>query len=292
MLGAMDVPIGGTAAWLVLGAVLGVLLAAAVVTAVLAARRRPAPPSADAVPAAPRVDDLADFLEHPPGTRPEQPGTQGWATLAAPPPPPRPAPAPAPAPDRHGLRPLAVLTLVALVLVGLAAAVAAGSRAQDRSDVGRPSASAPASAPPAGDTEGRLTGGGLVLEQRAVGITVAYPELTLSTSGQEGRLELRLPTWNCLAARAPADPAAAGCVPSLVEHSVLTSPDLVVERDGNRLRVHGPAATEVRPAGTAPEPTGRVYDVELALTDVDGETSGDVRIGTGSAPVTGELSAG
>ncbi|WP_147251507.1 hypothetical protein [Blastococcus sp. TBT05-19] len=285
----MDVPIAGSAAWLVLGTVLGVLLAAAVVAAVLAARRRPPPPPAD-TPAGPRVDDLADFLEHPPGTRPAEPATGSWAALAPPPPPP--APGPARTADERGLRPLAVLALAALVLVGLAAAVAVGSRAPDRDTAARPSASEPAPTPPAGGTEGRLTGGGLVLEQRAVGITVTYPELRLATDGGTGRLELRLPTWNCLAAAPPEDPGAAGCVPSLVEHAELTSPELVVERDGDRLLVRGPAATELRPAGTAPEPTGRVYDVELALTDVDGEASGQVRIGTGTAPVSGELSAG
>ncbi|WP_104524678.1 hypothetical protein [Blastococcus atacamensis] len=286
----MDVPIAGSAAWLVLGAVLGVLLAAAVGTAVLAARRRSAPPTADAVPADPRVDDLADFLEHPPGTRPGQPAAGGWVSLSAPPSRPEPGPVPAPRDDSSALRSLAALTLVALLLVGLAAAVAAGSRGQDHSDAGRSSASA--SARPDDGTEGRLTGGGLVLEQRAVGITVTYPELRLSTDGPAGRLELRLPTWNCLAARAPADPAAAGCAPSLVEHAVLSSPELVVEQDEDRLLLHGPAATEVRPAGSAPEPTGRVYDVELTLTPVDGVASGEVRIGTGSAPVTGELSPG
>ncbi|MCA0146248.1 hypothetical protein [Blastococcus sp. LR1] len=284
----MDVLAAGSAAELVLGTVLGVLLAVAAGAAFLRARR-PGPPRAPEPTTPPRVDDLADFLEHPPGTRPGEPTAQGWVSLAAPPPPPEPAPAPAPSVDS---RPLVVLCLLALALVGVAAAVAVGSRDPEPPvEAARPSASEPASdpAPPPEGTTGRLTAGGLVLEQRAVGITVAYPELTLTTDGSGSRLELRLPTWNCLAARAPEDPEAAGCAPSLVEHAELESPELVVERDGDGLLLRGPAATEVRPAGSAPEPTGRVYDLELNLLSADGTAVGEVRMGAGTAPVSGEL---
>jgi hypothetical protein len=282
----MDVLAAGSAAELVLGAVLGVLLALAAGAAFLGARR-PASPRAPEPTAAPRVDDLADFLEHPPGTRPAQPTPQGWVSLAAPPPPPAPAPPVAAVVSR----PLAVLCLLALAAVGVAAAVAlAGSDPGPDAGAAHPSASEPA--PPPAGTGGLLIAGGLVLEQRAVGITVGYPELTLDTDGAGGRLELRLPTWNCLAARAPEDPEAAGCAPSLVEHAVLESPELVVVRDGNGLLLRGLAATEVRPAGSAPEPTGRVYELELSVASTDGTTDGEVRIGSGIAPVTGELSGG
>ncbi|WP_135143670.1 hypothetical protein [Blastococcus sp. TF02A-35] len=284
----MDAPVAGTAAWLVLGAVLGLLLAAAVAAWVLGARRRRAPGPGGQVGPEQRVDDLADFLEHPPGTRSEPAAPTGWAALSAPPPP---APAAPRAAADPGYRPVAVLALVALALVGCAAAVAAAARALERADAGRPAASGPAPSPSPPGLAGRLTAAGLVLEQRAVGITAAYPELELSSTGDGGtRLELRLPTWNCLAAEPPADPAAAGCVPSLVEHAELSSPGLTVQRDGDRMVLRGPAATELRPSGSAPEPTGRVYDLTLSVVADGGRAAGELRVGSGTATVTGGLS--
>ncbi|NEK85375.1 hypothetical protein GCU60_06305 [Blastococcus saxobsidens] len=286
----MDVP--AATAWLVLGAVLGALLVAAVVAGVLAARRRPAPPPAEAHQATPQVDDLADFLEHPPGTRAEPPAPTGWATLAAP----LPAPAPPPPADRsgRGSLPLAALCVAALALVGVAAAVAAATDDADSAAPAAPPTPGPGAEPadPA-RLEGRLGAGGMVLEQRVVGVTATYPEIRLRDDDGTTHLELRLPTWNCLRAEAPEDPAAAGCVPSLVEHVELSSPELAVERDGDRIRLSGRAAAELRPAGAPPEPSGHTYEFEVTVAPGDAAErplTGEVRIGARTAPLVAELS--
>ena len=292
MLDVMDLP--PAAAWLVLGGVLGALLVVAVVAGFLAARRRRSLPRDAAPGVAPRVDDLADFLEHPPGTRPGHPAAAGWVALTGPAPTPATTPPPG-ADGRDHLR-LAVLAVVALALVGTAAAVAtAVGREEPRAAPSRPTAAGDAGPDP-GRTEGRLTSAGLVLQRRAVGVTAAYPEVRLSTDGDTARVELRLPTWNCLRTEAPDDPVAAGCVRSIVEHAELGSPDLAVERDGDRLRVHGRVTTSVHSAGSAPEPTGRSYDVELTVApgragEGDASTAvGAVWIGTATAPLVEELS--
>ncbi|RZU33014.1 hypothetical protein BKA19_2729 [Blastococcus saxobsidens] len=286
----MLVGMDASAAWLVLGTVLGVLLSATVVAGVLAYRWAVPPAAPEPGAAAPRVDDLADFLEHPPGTRTEPPAPADWAMLAAPPPAPA-APPPATADGRgRTYLQLAALSLTALTLVGVAAAVAAAT--------GTGGAASPAPAGPGADPdtpalEGELRAAGIVLEQRAVGVTATYPEIRLRDDGGSTHLELRLPTWNCFTASAPADPAAAGCVRSVVEHAELSTPELVVEREGERLRLHGRAATELRPFGTPPEPSGHAYEFEVTVTprnDAGGPVTGEVRIGTNTAPLVQELS--
>jgi hypothetical protein len=117
-----------------------------------------------------------------------------------------------------------------------------------------------------GDTSARLAFGGLVLERQAVGVTVTYPGIGLSTHGDQSLVHLRLPTFNCLAADAPADPAEAGCVPSVTEFADLPTPALRMSRDGNRLTFSGRVPTYTRPDGTAPVYTGRVYDLTLTVT--------------------------
>ncbi|MGY2084948.1 hypothetical protein [Blastococcus sp. SYSU DS0539] len=280
------------AAWLVLGVVLGVLAVGAVVAGVAAARRRGAG-TRERAPAArdEPVDDLADFLAHPPGTRPEPPAPAGWATLAPAPPS---APAPPVVEHRLGHLPAAALCVAALVLVGTAAAVVAGTD--------RPPAAAPATTPPRtsglppGDDGGTgavavdLAFGGLVLEPRAVGITAAYPEVAGTAGDDAARMALRLPTWNCLTAEPPPDPVAAGCVATPVEHGTLGPADLRIARDGDRLTLRGRVATATHPAGSAPRPTGRVYDVELTVAP-GGEAGPDgvrpaaawLRLGAGTA---------
>ena len=289
----MLVGMNTSAAWLVLGTVLGVLLLAAAVAGVPTSRRRAARPAApEPRGSGPRVDDLADFLEHPPGTRAEQRAPTGWATLA-PPPPAHTAPGSTPAdhPGRTHL-PLAALCLAALTVVGVAAAVAAGTGTEEAN---RTAAATPEPTvdPDTPGLEGVLRAGGLVLEQRVVGVTAAYPEIRLREDGGTTHLELRLPTWNCLSATAPDDPAAAGCVRSLVEHAELSTPELLVEREGRRLRLHGRAGTELRPSGTPPVPSGHAYEFELIVTpgnDAGRPVTGEVRIGTNSAPLVEELS--
>ncbi|MGY2067520.1 hypothetical protein [Blastococcus sp. SYSU DS0619] len=290
----MDVPTA--AAWLVVGVVLGGLVVGAVVAAVTAARRRG--DGTDGTRGRPagarteRVDDLADFLAHPPGTRPERPTPVGWAALAPAPPA---ASAPHDRPRRRAQLPPAAVWVAALALVGTAAAVAAGSRPGDAPAEAAPSADAPT--PPAeevapGALVADLAVAGLVLEPRAVGITAAYPELRLTSEDGATRLELRLPTYNCLTAEPPPDPVAAGCVAIPVEHATLGPQQLRVARDGDRLTVRGEAATAVRPAGSTAEPTGRVYDLELTVVPDGGRTAdglraatGELRLGTGTAPV-------
>ncbi|MCF6744562.1 hypothetical protein E9529_09770 [Blastococcus sp. KM273128] len=277
----MDAP--AATAWLVVGVVLGVLAVTALVSAVALSRHRPGPGSGR--PPAP-VDDLAEFLEHPPGTRPQAPRASGWTALA----PAEPVP---PAGDRQ--RPgsaLAALCVAALALVGTAAAVAAATA----EGAPQPRA-AGVSSPPAGGVVAELAVGGLVLEPRAVGVTATYPEVRLSTGGGAPRLELRLPTYNCLAAEAPADPVAAGCIATPVEHAVLEGEDLAVTRDGAGWVVSGTAETVLRPGGSAPAATGRAYALELTVEPdgppaADGTRAarGELRLGTGSAPVLAERS--
>ncbi|MGY1915484.1 hypothetical protein [Blastococcus sp. SYSU DS0973] len=282
-----------SAAWLVVGVVLGVLAVGAVVAGVAAARRRSGT-AGDRPAGAPdgRVDDLADFLAHPPGTRPEAPASTGWATLAPTPPV---GPPPRDEERRRAHLPLAVLCVAALALVGTAAAIAAGSRSGDEPTPAQPRSPEPV--PTAGGaTDDRLVAdvavAGLVLEPRAVGITAAYPELQLTSDDGTARLELRLPTYNCLAAEPPPDPVAAGCVATPVEHATLGPEQLLIERDGDRLTVRGHAATATHPGGSPPEPTGRVYQLELSLAPsgtpaADGSRPavGTLRLGSGTAPV-------
>jgi hypothetical protein len=116
------------------------------------------------------------------------------------------------------------------------------------------------------DTSARLEFAGLVLERQAVGVTVTYPGSSLSTSGNRALVHLRLPTWNCLTADAPSDPAEAGCVPSVTEYGDLPTPALRMARDGNRLVLEGRIPTYTRPNGSAPVYTGRVYDLALTVS--------------------------
>ncbi|WP_369253442.1 hypothetical protein [Geodermatophilus amargosae] len=295
------------AAWVVLGAAL--LALAAVVAGLLLTRRRdgPAPPPAPPAPArspGPRwaVDDLPGFLEAPPGT--PGPPPRG----AAPPPlPPVPA-GPDAAPRTVAGLAAAVLTLV-VVLAGLALG---GGAPTERAAGAPPAATAPpTTAPPAAPTTARpdlppvptdplpgergagllaarsvplgrdgatarLALGGLVLEQRAVGVTVGYPSVSVSV-GTDGTAlaHLRLPAWNCLGTTAPADPRAAGCTSTGTEYADLPSPALGVTRDGGALRLTGRFPTYVRPSATPPAYTGRVYDLTVTVAPdgpaVDGE---------------------
>lgn len=279
---ATDVPAAAAGPWIALGAVLGALLLLAVGAAVVRLRS-PAPPDPAAPPpaAVPR-DDLADFLAHPPGTQ-GMPADDAdrWVPLA-PPGPAVPREQPAPLPAATGpAGTIAGLAVGALLLVGIAAALAAAQR----SPAAAPEAStSPSStAPSAGSEEGgseegtvaRLAFGGVVLEEHAVGITAAYPELEVAVDS-EGRdvARLRLPAVNCLAVAAPPQPGDPGCRAARAEYAELAAPALRVERDGDRLTVSGRFATSVRSPGAAEQPTGRSYEVAVTVTAAGDEDAG------------------
>jgi hypothetical protein len=295
------------------------LLALTGLAAAALSRPRPAPPApVDPPPARPARpvprwpdDDLPGFLDSPPGTPAPPP-----APAAAPPGDDDAGPA---HPDGSG-RAVAAMAAAGLLLVAALAGVAGATRAggddpvpATAPDPGTPSprgtptpTPAPPSLPPvpadplpgeagAGvlaarsvalgedGVVARLTFGGLVVERQAVGTTVGYPGVSVTTDGDGGTAlaHLRLPTWNCLTAEPPADPAAAGCVRSRTEYADLPTPALTVTRDGDDLRLTGRFPTYTRPIGTAPAYTGRVYDLAVTVSP-----AGPVRDGTATAEGT------
>lgn len=126
---------------------------------------------------------------------------------------------------------------------------------------------------------------GLVLEERAVGLTVTYPGVSVTTDGRRSLAHVRLPTWNCLTTEPPADPTQANCVPTPTEYADLADPGLQVSRDGDRVELTGRFATYTRPNGTAPVYTGRTYQLAASFTP-----DGPVR--DGAAPATGVVRIG
>ncbi len=313
MLPAMDLDATSAGAWLVLGTVLGILLAGLVALAAVGLRpdrrRRAAQPTGEPeVPSSPAggwaVDDLPAFLESPPGSHGEGPAALpavplngGPALLDAPH---RPTTAPAPAAphdDRAGRRLLGGLLAGAVVLVGAAAALAAttapsrGTAPEPRPGPADPSWTAPdvsgvpAQPSPGDPGAGRLalrsvpvgpdgalargTFGGLLLERRAVGVTVAYPTVSLTASevpDGPALAHVRLPVWNCLTDNAPADPAAAGCRRLPAQHAELGTPALTISSDGEGLRISGRFPTYLRPVGSPPAWTGQVYPLAVTWT--------------------------
>ena len=136
-----------------------------------------------------------------------------------------------------------------------------------------------------------LTFDGIVLEQRAVGVTVSYPSVSLTATGEAAGnaagdatgdaagdgaalAHVRLPVYNCLSAAAPPDPVAAGCRPSPPEFADLPAPALAVSRSGDALRFTGRFPTYTRPQGTSPVYTGRVYELSVTVTP-EGRLPGD-----------------
>ncbi|MGY1813445.1 hypothetical protein [Blastococcus sp. SYSU D00820] len=246
-------------------------------------------------------DDLPGFLAFPPGT----PGAEAEAGPAPSPRPSAPPADEEPAAAGTG-RVVAAMVAAALVLIALLALVAivlrpsadesaTPSATSSRTPGATAQAGGSAAAPPeplpgvpvdplpgetgAGalamrsvpvgedGTTARLAFGGLVLERRAVGVTVTYPGLSVTVAGDGTALaHLRLPTWNCLGTAAPADPVAAGCVPGPTEWADLPSPQLTAERADGGLRLTGRFPTYTDPAGTEPVYTGRVYALTLTVT--------------------------
>jgi hypothetical protein len=286
MLGAMDVPAAAAGPWIALGAVLGILLLLAVAAGVLRWRSRPpAAPPAGPLPAETPRDDLAAFLDSPPGT-PGAPDDdrEGWAPLAAPPP--APAAEGSPAPAAPGPRPgtvVAALALVAVLLLGAAAALAVAARSDEPpastaapSDPPAPGSPAPApeASPGPDGIAARLAFEGVVLQEHAVGITAAHPELELTVTGDRGVAHLSLPAVNCLATAAPPAAGDPACRAARGEFADLASPELRVDREGDEVTVSGRFATYRRPPGGVPEETGRSYDVSVTVTLPDDEGSG------------------
>jgi hypothetical protein len=317
MLVGMDISAGGS--WTGPSVALGigtavVLLGLAATLALLLLRRPPRrrPSAGDvAAPGEYRDDDLPGFLESPPGTAGAPPTPRdGWAALGGTTvPPPLPAGRLA---RRDTAVVLATLAGTALLLVAVAAVLAtAGSRGgPDRPSRGGgpeavalptvPTAPAPG-APGAGELAevsvrpgpaggaASLTFAGLVLEPRAVGVTVTYPVVDVTWDGERAVAHVRLPTYNCLAAAAPEDPA--GCAAGPVEYADLPSPALTVTVDGGSVYVAGRFPTYLRPNGSPPVWTGRVYGLRITARPADGEPAagrmpaeGEIRLGSGSAP--------
>jgi hypothetical protein len=292
MLGAMDIPAASatsTAPWLVLGLSLGALLVLlAGLGVALAVRRtgRTRSRDASAGPAGPaaagyREDDLPGFLESPPGAGPvAAPPRTGWAALvtaaaaqATPSP-------PAPRGRRDTVVVLTAMAVTTLLLIGAAAAIAVASRAPE-------AATSRAHGP---EVDARLTFAGVVLEQRPVGITATYPALEVTADGGRARVHVEFPTFNCLTGEAPEDPVAAGCVRSVTEYADVTSPDVVVDRTGDGLRISGRFPTHLQPNGGPPAPTGRVYELRVTATATDGRSpegwrpaEGVLELGSGRA---------
>ncbi|MGY1804734.1 hypothetical protein ACI78T_15745 [Blastococcus sp. SYSU D00922] len=271
----MEIPVTA-GPWLVLGVVLGLLLPLLTAAILLLGRRRGAAPVVEDDPG---VDDLPGFLESPPGTGPAPDPRTGWATLSPPAPP---AP-PAPVRDDGTRRALAAMGATALVLIGAVAAVAAAGTTDDDGAGGVRADRATAPAP---GTTARLAFEGVVLERHPVGVTVTYPRVEVTVRDGRAAAEVELPTWNCLRDSAPADPVAAGCSRSVVEHAELASPELAVETHGDALTVSGSFPASRRSNGSPPSPTGKVYEIVVEVAPRDGTTGG------GSEPATGSLRLG
>jgi hypothetical protein len=297
-----------TAMEIALGVALGVLGAALVALAGCLVIRRGHTGRGPARPSTGAVDDLPGFLEHPPGTAGEPPGHHaGWAALAPPPPAPSTAPGSG---EPAGRLALVALGAAGVLLMALAIAVVAGRDApRPHRQAGPAHEHHPTSAAPsAGATDGGATDagalageslapgrdgvaadlafGGVVLERRVVGVTATYPRLEVVSDGERSLAHVELPTYNCLADRAPADPVAAGCSRSSTEYADLSGPGLTVVREGGGLRIAGRFPTYLRPNGTAPAWTGRTYE----LTVTAGPRSGDAD--DEWSPATGTLRLG
>ncbi|SNS01678.1 hypothetical protein SAMN06893096_101373 [Geodermatophilus pulveris] len=315
----MDPSVPAAVPWLVL--VLALLGSAGLAAAALGGGRRPSPGSG--APGEPRPvrpvprwrdDDLPGFLESPPGTPPAPEAPPAAAEDGA-----RVVEVPDGSP-----RAVAGMAAVALLLVAALAGLSAATRGDGGAvaagpapgtatpaPAGRPTPPAPPPdlpAVPADPLPGeggagvladrsvplgedgvvaRLAFGGVVVERQAVGTTVAYPSVSVTAAGDGATAlgHLLLPTWNCLAAEPPVDPAAAGCVRSRTEYADLPSPALAVTREGRDLRLAGRFPSYTRPIATPPAYTGRVYDLAVTVSP-----AGPVR--DGWAPAAGTLFLG
>ncbi len=294
-------------------------------------------PTGVSAPAAVRdVDDLPAFFAAPPGSAAPPagampagatpaPGSPGQQAPPSGPVGPMRTPPPVTPERRRGLA--AALAAAAVVLVVAAGTIAVlGHEDRDdppgrdrrgaddrpvghRGDAGEATAQAPLTASAAGDLAAarlapgedglaaRLAFAGLVLEPRAVGATVTYPQLDVSSDGRTGVAHLVLPTWNCLTGSAPADPVAAGCTATLTEYADLATPDLQLTAQGADFQLTGTFATYTRSNGAPPAYTGRSYEIgvqagpEGRLRDGRAPATGDLQLGGGTAATTGDPTA-
>ncbi len=138
----------------------------------------------------------------------------------------------------------------------------------------------------------RLAFAPLVLERRAVGVTAATAAVSVTRRSDGTALaHVRLPTWNCLTAGAPADPVAAGCSPGPVEYADLPSPALHTTVVDGGLRLTGRFPTYTRPSGGPPVYTGRVYEFTVTLAAEDPAAEDPAAPGTWT-PARGTLFLG
>jgi hypothetical protein len=317
MLVGMDISPAGP--WIAPWLVLAVVLAVVVLVLLVLHRRNGRPPGAvEGQPLPGLEDDLPGFLESPPGSAGAPgPPAAGWAALAIPgSPPPAPQNAPSTGTGRRtalgALGALGAVLLTALLVLAVVTLAprpgtpgpgrAAGHDDRRTADLppvpvapapGDPGAGdlAEAGLRPGRDGEAaRLAFGGLVLEQRAVGITATYPVVEATWDRDQGVAHVRLPTFNCLTTEAPEDPVAAGCAASVVEYADLPMPGLSVTEDDGTVRLSGRFPTYVRPNGSPPEWTGRVYELRVRAAPVDGapnegwvRAEGEIRLGSGLA---------
>ncbi|MCZ2822312.1 hypothetical protein O2V63_18385 [Modestobacter sp. VKM Ac-2977] len=315
-----------TARWVVVSVLLALAagLCAALASTLLTRGRAAgrATGSADTEGDAEALDDLPGFLADPPGSpAPVPPRTSRTGATAAP------VRTPGGAVSRTTAS-VATLTAAALLVLAAVAVGAPTGRAGDDTSAAPPVGTAPALTPtaptptapdpavtapitPTAETgAGALafrsvplgsdgiaataTFGGVLLEERAVGLTVTYPSVSLTSDGRRSLAHVRLPTYNCLTTEPPADPVAAGCVRSITEYADLASPELQVTRDGDRIELAGLFPTYTRPNGSAPSHTGRAYQLAASIAPDgprrDGTTpaTGVVRIGLDSATTAPE----
>ncbi|MCZ2812364.1 hypothetical protein O2W15_13060 [Modestobacter sp. VKM Ac-2979] len=318
-----------TARWVVVSVLLALAAGlCAALASILLTRGRAAgraTGSADAEARVEALDDLPGFLADPPGSpAPVPPRTSRTGATAVP------VGSPGGAASRTTAS-VATLTAAALLVLAAVAVGAPTGRAGDDTvaappigTASTPTATAPTAptptasepavtapiTPAAGTGAGALafrsvplgadglaataSFGGVLLEERAVGLTVTYPDVSLTTDGRRALAHVRLPTYNCLTTEPPADPVAAGCVRSITEYADLASPELQVTRDGDRIELAGLFPTYTRPNGSAPSYTGRAYQLAASIAPDgprrDGTTpaTGVVRIGLDSATTAPE----
>lgn len=271
MLGPMPTASSAAATWQVPVVVVLVVAGALLIAGALAVAARadgPVPRPSSWRPFS--DDDLPRFAAAPPGSAAPAPGPGAAA---------RPAPG-----ARTAV--LAVAGIVSLLAAGAVTIAVATDAAP------RPTASA------ATPETAQLSFGGVVLEQRAVGVTVTYPHVTIRAGSGGTAAHVTLPTFNCFADAPPADPLAAGCVRSLEEFADLTTPELSVVRETTgALRLSGRFATYVRPNGSPPEYTGRAYAITVTARPSGSAAAGEFRLDggrttTASGDGVSELRAG